>query len=50
MTIGLVAFVDAQVLVVALREGSWVVWKVDGRVLEKLRSDGRRIAGVQHRR
>ena len=49
MMVGLVAFVDAPVLVVASREGSWAVWKAGERVLEKLKSDERMIAGVQHR-
>ena len=49
MTIALVAFVDARVLVVVLTVGNWAVLRVDGRVLEKLKSDGRKIADAMHR-
>ena len=40
MTIALVAFVDARVLVVVLMVGNWAVLRVDGRVLEKLKAAG----------
>jgi hypothetical protein len=49
MMIGLVASVDAPVLVVALRVGSWAVSRVDALVLETLKSDGRKTACVRHR-
>ena len=49
MMVGLVAFVDAPVLVVALRVGNWAVLRADVRVLEMLKSDVRKIVGVQHR-
>ena len=49
MMIGLVAFVDAQVLVAVLTAGNWAVLRVDGRVLEKLKSDVRKIADAKHR-
>jgi hypothetical protein len=49
MMVGLVAFVDARVLVVAWRVGNWAVLRVDGQVLEKLKFDGRKTAGVKHR-
>jgi hypothetical protein len=47
MMIGLVASVDAPVLVVALRVGSWAVSRVDARVLETRKSDGRMTACVK---
>ena len=49
MMIGLVAFVDAQVLVAVLTAGNWAVLRADVRVLEMLKSDVRKIVGVQHR-
>lgn len=49
MMIGLVASVDAPVLVVGSRVGNWAVSRFDARVLETLKSDGHKIADVKHR-
>jgi hypothetical protein len=49
MMIGLVGSVDAPVLVVALKVGSWAVLRVDARVLETLKSGGHKTACVKHR-